>query len=103
AVGSLRLPRRHWRFVALTGVCVFCVPYALVYVGETEVTSGLAAVLFSTLPLFSALLSRRLLPDEPLDRLKVVGIVLGIGGLAIVLHGGLALRASAAAVAAMTG
>jgi drug/metabolite transporter (DMT)-like permease len=101
--GSLRVPRGQRRFVALTAVCVFCVPYALVYVGETEVTSGLAAVLFSTLPLFSALLSRRLLPDEPLNRLKLVGIVLGIGGLVVVFHGGLALRAGAAAVAAMIG
>jgi drug/metabolite transporter (DMT)-like permease len=101
--GSLRVPREHRPFVAVTAVCVFGIPYALVYLAETEVTSGLAAVLFSTLPLFSALLARRLLPDEPLTRLRLGGIALGIAGLVVVFQGGLALRATAAAIAAMIG
>jgi len=101
--GSLRVPRERRRFVAITAVCVFGVPYALVYVGETEVTSGLAAVLFSPLPLFSAVLAWRLLADEPLTSLKIGGIVLGIAGLVVVFHGGLALRATATAVLAMVG
>jgi drug/metabolite transporter (DMT)-like permease len=45
-----------------------------VYVGETQVTAALAAVLWSTLPLFSAVIAARLLADEPLTRLKLVGI-----------------------------
>ncbi len=57
--GSLRVPRPHWRFLILTAGSMFSVPYALVYLGETEVTSGLAAVLFATLPLFSALIADR--------------------------------------------
>ena len=101
--GSFRVPREQRRFLAITALCVFGVPYALVYVGETEVTSGLAAVLFSTLPLFSALLAHRLLPEEPLNALKVGGIALGIGGLVVVFHGGLALHATATAILAMIG
>src|SRR5579859_4867516 len=62
--GSLHVGGGRRRFVGLTAVSVFCVPYALVYLGETKVTSGLAAVLFATLPLFAALLANRLLPDE---------------------------------------
>src|SRR5262249_32694927 len=79
--GSLRGPRAERGFVGVTAVTVFRVPYALVFLGETEVTSGLAAVLFSTLPLFAALLARRLLPDQPLTRLQLAGIVLGIAVL----------------------
>jgi drug/metabolite transporter (DMT)-like permease len=101
--GSLRVPRVHRRFVALTAVCTFGVPYALVYLGETEVTSGLAAVLFSTMPLYAALLARRFLPGEPLTRLRLLGILLGIAGLVVVFHGGLALRATTLAVLAMIG
>jgi drug/metabolite transporter (DMT)-like permease len=101
--GSLRVPRRQRRFLALTAVSVFCIPYALVYLGETKVTSGLAAVLFATLPLFSALLAHRLLADEPLTRLKLAGIGLGIGGLVVVFQGGLSIRSSAIALLAMIG
>ena len=101
--GSLRVPRRHCRFVGVTAVSVFCVPYALVYLGETRVTSGLAAVLFATLPLFSALLAHRLLADEPLTTLKLAGIGLGIGGLIVVFQGGLSIRSTPSALLAMIG
>jgi len=97
------VPREQRRFVALTAVCTFGVPYALVYLGETEVTSGLAAVLFSTMPLYAALLARRFLPGEPMTRLRLVGILLGIAGLVVVFHGGLAIRAGTLAVLAMVG
>jgi drug/metabolite transporter (DMT)-like permease len=100
---SLRVPRAHRPFVALTAVCTFGIPYALVYLGETEVTSGLAAVLFSTMPLYAALLARRFLPGEPLTRLRLLGILLGIAGLVVVFHGGLAIRAGTLAVLAMIG
>jgi drug/metabolite transporter (DMT)-like permease len=101
--GSLRVPGEQRRFVALTALCTFGVPYALVYLGETEVTSGLAAVLFSTMPLYAALLARRFLPGEPLTRLRLAGILLGIAGLVVVFHGGLAIRAGTLAVLAMVG
>lgn len=100
---SLRVPKEHRRFVAITAVTMFGAPYALVYLGETEITSGLAAVLFGTLPLFAALIADRLLPDEPLSAPKVAGIALGLGGLVVVFHGGLALRATTLAVLAMVG
>jgi len=99
----LQVPRGQHRFVALTALCVFGIPYALVYLGETEVESGLAAVLFATLPLFSALLAYRLLPDEPLTAAKVGGITLGIAGLIVVFHGGITLRSTATALLAMVG
>jgi drug/metabolite transporter (DMT)-like permease len=101
--GSLLVPRQHRRFLAVTALSVFAIPYALVYLGETEVTSGLAAVLFATLPLFSALLAHRLLADEPLSTLKVAGIALGIAGLVVVFQGALSLRSTTTAVLAMVG
>jgi drug/metabolite transporter (DMT)-like permease len=70
----LRVEREHRRLVAVTAISVFAIPYGCVYVGETQVTAALAAVLWSTLPLFSAVIAARLLADEPLTRLKLVGI-----------------------------
>lgn len=101
--GSLRVSRQHRGFVGLTALSVFGIPYALVYLGETEISSGLAAVLFSTLPLFSVLLADRLLGDEPLSAPKLGGIAVGIAGLVVVFHGAISLRSSAIAVLAMIG
>ena len=102
--GSLRIPRELRGFIAVITVTWFAMPYALVYLGETEITSGLAAVLFSTLPLFSVVLADRLLPDEPLGATKLAGVALGIAGLVVVFHGGLGLRETTTrAVLAMIG
>jgi drug/metabolite transporter (DMT)-like permease len=100
---SLRLAPDHRRFVAVTSVFMFAVPYGLVYAGGTQVTAGLAAVLWSTLPLFAALIAARLLADEPLTPLKLAGIGVGIAGLAIVFHGGLGIRGGLLGVLAMIG
>ncbi len=99
----LRVKREQRRFVGLTAVAMFGIPYGFVYAGETQVTAGLAAVLWSTLPLFAALLASRLLADEPLTRLKLLGIGLGLAGLVLVFHSGLGLRDGRLGVLAMVG
>jgi putative membrane protein PagO len=100
---SLRVAREHRRFVGVTALTLFAIPYGLVYAGETQVTAGLTAVLWSSLPLFSALFASRLLGDEPLTALKVGGVCVGLAGLVVVFHGGLALTGGALAPLAMAG
>jgi drug/metabolite transporter (DMT)-like permease len=99
----LRVERRHWHLVGITALSVFALPYGLVYAGETQVTAGLAAVLWSTLPLFSAVIASRLFGDEPLTRLKLVGIGTSLAGLVIVFHGALAARPGVLGLLAMLG
>jgi drug/metabolite transporter (DMT)-like permease len=89
--------------VAGTAVLLFAVPYGLVYAGETQVSAGLAAVLWSTIALFAALYASRILPDEPLTPFRLVGIGAGICGLVLVFHGALGLRDGHLAVLAMFG
>jgi len=50
------------------------------------VPSGLTAVLFASYAIFVALLAHFLLKDEPLTTGRVVGIVIGLVGLALVFH-----------------
>jgi drug/metabolite transporter (DMT)-like permease len=99
----LRVERGHWRLVGITTVSVFALPCGLVYAGETQVTAGLAAVLWSTLPLFSAAIASQLLDEEPLTRLKLVGIGAGLAGLVIVFHGAVAVRPGVLGLLAMLG
>ena len=53
--------------------------------------SGLAAVLFGVMPLYSATIASFALPDEPLTRRLVVGIVIAICGLALAFKESLSL------------
>lgn len=76
--------RQEWRLLATTGVLQFTVNYGLVFWGEKYISSGLAALLQATIPLFGLLLAHRYLPDEPITVRKLVGIGIGLLGLGII-------------------
>ena len=84
-----RLPisRRDWGLLAYTGFLTITLNYALVFWGEQHISSGLAAVLSATVPLFGLPLAHRHLASEPLNRWKVAGVLLGVAGVAIVCSG----------------
>lgn len=69
----------------------FAGAYGLIYWGEQYVPSGLAAVLFGVMPLYSATIASIALADEPLRARLVAGIAVAIGGLAIAFGESLAL------------
>jgi drug/metabolite transporter (DMT)-like permease len=75
--------RTDVRLTALLALLPFAATYALVYWGEQHIPSGLAAVLFGVMPLYSALLSAVALADEPLRARLAAGIVVAIGGLVL--------------------
>jgi drug/metabolite transporter (DMT)-like permease len=89
-----------------TGWLTFTVNYALVFWAETQISSGLAAILYTTFPMTGHLLAHWLLPDEPLTARSVAGVLLSAAGVALIfynevdLRGPLALVASAAVVTA---
>lgn len=60
-------------------------PYLLVLKGQMGTTSGLAAVLTATTPLFTILLAHWFTRDERLSANKVIGVLVGIAGVAIVV------------------
>ena len=86
---GLRLPRsaREWGLLAYTGFLTITLNYALVFWGEQYISSGLAAVLSATVPLFGLPLAHRYLASEPLNGWKVAGVLLGVIGVAIVCSG----------------
>jgi len=65
------------------GILVFWLDYACVYWAEVHISSGLTAVLFSTMPLITALLSAFWMRSERLTTSKVTGIVIGVIGTAL--------------------
>src|SRR5206468_11797010 len=70
--------------LAFTGVLMFAVNYGLLFWGELYVSSGLAAVLQATIPIFGILFAHLMLPDEPLRLHKLTGALLALGGVTMI-------------------
>ena len=89
------LPRRrsvygHLVVVALLGIVI---PFSLITWGEQSIDSALAAILNGSVPLFAIVLAALVLPDEPITVNRLVGLLIGFGGVVVLtspnLRGGL--------------
>src|SRR4026207_2537077 len=80
-----------WWLLASTGVLSFSLNYGLVFWGEQYITSGLAALLQSTLPAFGLVFAHFHLPGERMTWTKIGGVVLGVCGVAVVFSNQLAI------------
>ena len=83
--------RTDWLLAAILGALPFAAAYGLIYWGEQYVPSGMAAVLFGIMPLYSALLASVALHDEPLHARLVIGVAIAIGGLVVAFSESVAL------------
>ena len=94
----VQLPRKapDWCLMIVSGLLTFTVTYGLVFWGEQYISSGLAALLFGTFPLFGLLIAHLYLPSEQMTLTKVLGVVLGIGGIALVFSNELAVTGTLA-------
>ncbi len=80
-LGRGREVRRLW---LLNALLAFSVSYGVVYWAEQWLPSGLAAVLFSTFPLFVALLAHFWLPGERLRPAATLGVIVGFLGVVVI-------------------
>lgn len=74
-----------WRAFVGMGVVNNLIPFALLFWGQTVLSSALASVLNATTPVFSLLVAHVLTADEKLAVHKVVGIGLGVSGVAVLV------------------
>jgi drug/metabolite transporter (DMT)-like permease len=90
---GVRWPRsRHdWRIIAIVGILQFTLNYGLVFWGEQHISSGLAAVLQSTFPVFGLVIAHLYLPQERMTKAKVIGVLLGFAGVAIIFSNQLSI------------
>lgn len=61
------------------------IPFCLIVWGQTHIASGLAAILNATTPLFGVLVAHVLTPDEKLTVNRLVGVLIGIVGVAVMI------------------
>src|SRR5687767_9013310 len=95
---------RDWWLLASTGVLSFSLNYGLIFWAEQYISSGLAALLQSTLPAFGLVFAHFHLPGERMTWSKIFGVLLGVVGVGVVfshqlaIAGGRALAGSVAVV-----
>jgi drug/metabolite transporter (DMT)-like permease len=83
-VGLLPRTRADFVLLALTGVLMFGLNYGLLFWGELHVSSGLAAVLQATIPIFGMVFAHWMIPAEPMRLQKLAGALLALGGVAMI-------------------
>jgi drug/metabolite transporter (DMT)-like permease len=87
SIGRTRLlprGRNDYVVLAITGILMFAVNYTLLFWAELHVSSGLAAVLQATIPIFGMIFAHWMLPDEPLRLQKLAGAIVALGGVAVI-------------------
>ena len=87
SIGRVRLfPLRRFDYavLAFTGILMFALNYTLLFWGELHVSSGLAAVLQATIPIFGMVFAHWMLPEEPLRLQKLLGAFVALGGVAVI-------------------
>lgn len=82
----LKLSRRDTLVFAALGVANQAVYLGLGYVAMKSISSGLAALVISANPILTAVLAAMFLNEQVTWR-KVIGLLLGIGGVAFVVEG----------------
>jgi len=97
-IRKVRIPRSgtDLRLMLGTGFLTFTAAYGLVYWGEQYISSGLAALLFGTFPLFGLVIAHFHLPTERMTWTKLAGVVLGILGIGLVFSNELRVTGTAA-------
>ena len=98
---ALRRPlKTDFALSGFVGLLPFATTYGLIYWAEQYVPSGLTAVLFGVLPLYTALLAAIFLPAEPLRPRLLAGVIVALGGLVLAFGESLHLGGEHAALAA---
>lgn len=74
-----------WFPILLLGIVNVAIPFFLISWGEQVIDSAVAAILDSTVPLFTIVIAHFLLHDDKMTVSKVLGLLLGFAGVVILM------------------
>jgi drug/metabolite transporter (DMT)-like permease len=83
--GVLGSVRGFWPWLAVYALVEITIPFPLIAAGEQHVTSSLAAILIAAVPLFVALLAIRFDQAERASGRRLVGLLIGLGGVVVLM------------------
>ena len=86
---ALKLPIPNsppiWIAFLTMGLLNNVLPFSLIVWGQSQISSGLAAILNATAPLFGVIVAGILLRDESATPLKITGVVIGFAGVIVIM------------------
>ena len=78
-----------WRAFFIMGFLNNVVPFGLIVWGQGHISSGQAAILNATTPIFTVIVAHVLTADETMLRRHVIGIITGFAGVAVMIGSGI--------------
>jgi drug/metabolite transporter (DMT)-like permease len=85
AKGAVSPTRREWASASLLAVLIFVGDYGLVFWAERRVSSGTAAIMLATIPMFMALSEILILGTQKLTVRLAVALLVGVAGVAVLV------------------
>ena len=82
---SLPADRRVWTAFFAMGLLNNAIPFSLIVWGQQHIASSLAAILNASTPLFTVVFAHFLTRDERMTSGKLVGVVAGFAGVAVMV------------------
>ena len=82
-----RMPtnRKLWRNFMIMGFLNNLLPFSLIFWGQTQIASGLAAILNATTPLWTVLLAHFFTADEKVTPNRFSGVLFGLFGVILII------------------
>lgn len=77
---------KEWGAVLIVGALSNGISFGVVYATSSYIPSGLGAVIFGTMPLWTAMISHFVFHSENLSPVRIFGIFLGILGIATIFY-----------------
>jgi drug/metabolite transporter (DMT)-like permease len=77
--------RAQWGAYAVMGLLSGAIPWSLITWGEQYISSGLAALLQATMPIFTVILAFLVTSDEQISPRKMIGVVIGFLGVVVLM------------------
>jgi drug/metabolite transporter (DMT)-like permease len=87
---SIRVPRSQWGWLAVISICNVTLWNVLIGYGLRMLPAGRSAILAYSMPIWAVLLSVFIL-HEKLSRRRILGLLLGMAGMAVLLGGELSI------------
>lgn len=85
ATGALRGLAGRWRALVVLALLDMAVPFLLITSGERHVPSSVAGILIASVPLIVAVMALRYDHEERVDRSRLIGLLIGMGGVGLLL------------------
>lgn len=82
---GMALDGRAWRAFLIMGLLNNAIPFTLIVLGQTQISSSLASILNATTPLFTVLVAHVGTPDEKAGWAKIGGVLIGLAGVAVMV------------------